>query len=104
MDSGSDPSDPNTEGSAVPPYEGRREAADPSETSGTTDDAGTGGASAPTDDEEQKSPDPEDTPGGATASPADEQPAEEAPESHTEDHDPEGPSHTPGTGRAEDQP
>ncbi|MEJ7635068.1 hypothetical protein [Aeromicrobium sp.] len=104
MTTSPDPDNPDTEGKTLPPYDGRREAADPSEVSGTTPDAGTGGASAPTDDPELKSPDPDETDGGATGSPADEQPAEETPDTDTGDSDPTGPAHTPGTGRAEDQP
>jgi len=98
-----DPDDPETEGATLPPYEGRKDAADPSDESGTTADAGTGGASAPTDAGEMKSPEPADTPGGATASPSDEQPAADMPETDTDD-DRVGPAHTPGTGRAEDKP
>src|SRR5581483_4173907 len=42
--------------------------------------ANVGGATGPVEDAEYKSPAPDSTPGGATASPADEQPASEAPE------------------------
>lgn len=98
-----DPNDPDTEGSAVPPYEGRKEEATSGE-GATTDDARTGGAVGPVDDPEPKAPDPEDTPGGATASPADEQPAADAPGEDSDDPGGTGPAHHGGTGRAEDQP
>lgn len=95
--------DVDTAGKAVPPYEGRRETADvdPPEDS-TKDDAKVGGATGPVADDQMKAPEPEDTPRGAVASPADEQPGSE---STTTDTDPDmtGPSHIPGTPRAEDQ-
>lgn len=102
----SDPGSPDgidTEGRTLPPYEGRRESADvdPQEES-TKDGAKTAGATGPVQDDEQKAPDPGDTPGGATTTPADEQPAEEMPETDLDD-DRVGPAHHPGTGRAEDQ-
>ena len=65
--------------------------------------ANVGGASGPVEDAEYKSPAPDSTPGGATASPADEQPASEAPETDLEP-DVTGPSHTSGTRRGEDKP
>lgn len=52
---------------AIPPYEGRQTEAKSG--SGTTGDANTGGATAPTTDSEYKSPAPGSTAGGATASP-----------------------------------
>jgi len=65
--------------------------------------ANVGGATGPVEDAEYKSPAPDSTPGGATASPADEQPASEAPETDRDDDAP-GPSHVPGTRRGEDTP
>ena len=59
---------------AIPPYEGRKTVADSGEP-GDEASARTGGATAPTTDPDYKSPAPEDTPGGATTSPAQEQPA-----------------------------
>jgi len=47
-------------------------------------------------------PDPDDTPGGSTGSPADEQPAGETTATGPDDEG-VGPAHTPGTPRAEDQ-
>jgi hypothetical protein len=101
----SDPQRPDgidTTGSAVPPYEGRRESA--------TDDhdavrqgAKVGGATGPATDDELSAPDPQDTARGATASPADEQPASQGPETDLDD-DRVGPAHHGGTPRAEDQP
>jgi hypothetical protein len=92
----------SADGSTVPPYEGRREAADMD--SGATayrDGVNVGGATGPVEDEEFSAPDPRDTPGGTTGSPADEQPASRAPETDLND-DRVGPAHEPGTPRAED--
>jgi hypothetical protein len=91
------------DGSTVPPYEGRREAADMD--SGATayrDGANVGGATGPVEDEKFTAADPGDTSGGATGSPADEQPASLAPETELDD-DRVGPSHEAGTPRAEDE-
>jgi hypothetical protein len=86
---------------AVPPYEGRQTVAKP-DTGGSGDDVRTGGAVKPQTDAGYKDPSPQETPGGATTSPADEQPASRMPETDRDD-DMVGPSHTSGTGRAEDQ-
>jgi hypothetical protein len=59
---------PQDTGAAIPPYEGRQTSA---KGVGATDDPSTGGASRPVEDPEYRSPKPKDTPGGATASPAD---------------------------------
>ncbi|ODQ87413.1 hypothetical protein BHQ18_23775 [Mycolicibacterium flavescens] len=84
---------------AVPPYEGRQTAAKPAG-GADEDDARTGGAVKPVTDADPKAPSPSETTGGATASPAEEQPAAQMPESDRDD-DRVGPSHTAGTGRAE---
>lgn len=97
--------DPDTEGKTVPPYDGRQESADidgPEE--GTNDRAETGGATGPVQGDEVVSPDSDDTEGGATASPADEQPGAEQPETDLDPDVTTGASHEPGTGRAEDKP
>ena len=89
-------------GSTVPPYEGRREDADidPQQESRESD-ARVGGATGPVADPSPKAPEPAETERGATASPADEQPAGQMAEG--EESDPGvGPSHTPGTQRGED--
>jgi hypothetical protein len=62
---------------AVPPYEGRQTAAKPEGDSGEGDEARTGGGVKPVSDTDYKAPSPDETPGGATASPAEEQPASE---------------------------
>lgn len=95
------PTDLETD-SALPPYEGRKtEASSEGET--YRDGVRTAGATAPVTDPDMKAPEPADTPRGAAASPADEQPAQDTPDG--EDSDPgTGPSHTPGTPRAENQP
>jgi hypothetical protein len=97
-----DGNDPDPAGRAVPPYEGRRETADvdPQEES-TEQGAKVGGATGPVEDDEPKAPNPDFTEGGAIASPADEQPADQMPES--EESDPGvGPAHVAGTSRGED--
>ena len=101
MTTSPDADNPDTEGKTVPPYEGRRESGDvdgPEEE--TKDGANTGGATGPVESAEDADPG-----SGGDASPADEQPAADAPET---DPDPEdgttGPTHEPGTGRAEDKP
>jgi len=97
-----DPDNPDTEGKTVPPYDDRKESADAGEGSG---DASTAGASAPESSDDQLSePDPDETEGGATASPADEQPAQEESDDPGEGTGETGPDHTGGTGRAEDMP
>jgi hypothetical protein len=86
---------------AIPPYEGRKTSADSGD---STRQAGadTGGAAAPTTDPDYKSPAPDETPGGATTSPASEQPASQMPETDRDD-DAVGATHATGTGRAEDK-
>jgi hypothetical protein len=85
----------------IPPYEGRQTEAKP-DTGGDDGGARTAGAVKPVEDTEFKGPSSADTAGGATTSPADEQPAAQMPESERDD-DRRGPSHTAGTGRAEDK-
>lgn len=86
----------------TPPYEGRKESADvaPVE-AGEQDGAGVGGARRPTEaDPGLRQDDPEQSPGGAVASPGDEQPAAE----HDGDAPGEastGPAHQPGVPRGE---
>jgi hypothetical protein len=93
----------DTEGKAVPPYEGRRESADAGdERKSVRDDARVGGATGPAEDGDPKAADPGQTPGGATGSPAEERPADTAPGTEPAD-DGVGPAHEPGVGRAEDQ-
>jgi hypothetical protein len=89
-------------GSTVPPYEGRREDADidPQEES-SKDEAKVGGATGPVADPSAKAPDPAETERGATASPADEQPADQMVETKASDPG-VGPAHYPGTTRGED--
>jgi hypothetical protein len=95
-------SDPDTTGRAVPPYEGRRETADVDPQDHTTKDgAKTAGATGPVQDDQPKAADPDATERGTVASPADEQPADQMPES--EQSDPGvGPAHVAGTPRGED--
>ncbi len=104
------PGDPNgpegvdTAGKVVPPYDGRRESADvDSKEQSIKGGAKTAGATGPVADDEMKAPDPANTEGGATAAPADEQPASQMPETDPDDEG-VGPAHTKGTQRAEDAP
>jgi len=98
-----DPGPTDLEGRTVPPYEGRRETADvDDEEAQRRDGANVGGATGPVESGERAAPEPEDTPRGAVASPADEQPAatsggEDPGEASV------GPAHQPGTTRGEDQ-
>ncbi len=89
---------------AVPPYEGRTESTADSPHKGGDSEIGgarVGGAVGPVEDDAMKAASPGETPGGTTASPADEQPASE--QDHTWDSDPGvGPSHWAGTQRGED--
>lgn len=85
---------PQDTGSAIPPYEGRQQSA-------VTE--GEGGATRPAADAEFKSASPSDTPGGATQSPADEQPASQMPETDRDD-DRVGPAHVAGTRPGESTP
>jgi hypothetical protein len=92
---------PQDTGSAIPPYEGRQTSG---KVSGQTGDPGTGGSTRPEEDSEYRSPKPADTPGGATASPADEQPASQGSETQTDDEGVEAPAQATGTRRGEDKP
>ena len=99
------PVDPEAGGTPVPPYEGRREAADvDDEESARREGAAVGGATGPAESGGRTSPDPETTRRGPVASPADEQPAADVDD---EDADPgeasTGPAHRPGTPRGEDR-
>ena len=85
----------------IPPYEGRQTSA---KDVGHAEDPGTGGASSPEKDSEYRSPKPQDTPGGATASPADEQPASQGSETESHDEGVEAPAQVGGTRRGEDKP
>jgi hypothetical protein len=88
---------------AVPPYEGRQTTAKADSGRGDEGGARTGGAVKPVSDAAYKAGSPHDTPGGATTSPAQEQPASQAPETDRDDDVADAPAHTPGTGRAEDK-
>lgn len=78
---GMNKNDPHSAGRALPPYEGRREAADVcGEEPLRKDGANIGGAIGLVESDEMKSPPEEDTPQGAGPSPSDEQPASGMPE------------------------
>ena len=97
------PDDPDTEGKAVPPYDGRQKSGEvggPEETS--QDGAHTGGAGRPAESDTDEVDDPTQTERGQHASPADEQPAEGGSKA-SEPGGTSGASHEPGSGRAEDK-
>jgi hypothetical protein len=97
------PNDDPGSGRAVPPYDGRREAADvDGEEELRKDGANVGGATGPVESDEMKSTPKQDTPRGAEASPSDEQPAADMPETDL-DKDMVGPDHYEGTGRGENK-
>ncbi len=87
---------PQATAPAVPPYEGRQTEAKPAGESGAE------GGVKPVESSSYKSPAPGSTPGGVTASPGDEQPAAQQPETDLDD-DHLGPDHTSGTSRGENQ-
>jgi hypothetical protein len=101
-----DPNEPDgidTSGSTVPPYQGRRDSAGGDDPGGAyRDGARVGGATGPVTGDAGPVEDPAATPGGATGSPADEQPAEDVTATDRDD-DRVGPAHQPGTPRAEDR-
>ena len=67
--------DPDTEGRAVPPYEGRTTSGDVDRPEGSTKaGAGTAGATGPVEDTAPKAPDPADTERGEHASPGEDEP------------------------------
>jgi hypothetical protein len=97
-----EPGPTDFEDKATPPYEGRRETADvDDEKKLRRDGANVGGATGPVESDERKAPEPGVTPRGATASPADERPAEDTP-SRAEGEASVGPAHHAGTTRGED--
>jgi hypothetical protein len=88
--------------SPLPPYEGRKTTAEDDQAGGTQrEGARVGGATGPVTDDSPKAPDPSDTPGGRVASPADEQPAADMPETETSAPGDDTPAHVPGTPRGE---
>lgn len=89
-------------GGTAAPYEGRKSSASDDPGTVDRDGANVGGATAPTADPTMKAPDPADTPGGRTASPGDEQPAGETPDTRPTEDPGVGPAHTPGTPSGED--
>ena len=87
----------------VPPYEGRRESADiDSAEEGDKGGANVGGATGPVQSSQPKAPEPGQTPRGATASPADEQPAAQSEGDAPAEDEGVGPAHIAGVPRGED--
>jgi hypothetical protein len=90
-------------GGLVPPYEGRQESARPVQDRPTEHEgARFGGNTGPVTDDRMKAPDPAQTPGGRTASPADEQPASESGGDAPDEGSSDTGSHVSGTPRGED--
>jgi hypothetical protein len=97
------PDDADTEGRAVPPYEGRRKSADVAGKEKTSKEgARTAGATGPVEDEDMKAKEPGRTKGGATESPDDEKPADRT-RRPRDNGSGTGPAHHRGTPRGEDQ-
>jgi hypothetical protein len=97
-----EPGPTDFEDKAVPPYEGRRETADvDGEEKLRRDGANVGGATGPVESDERKAPEPEETPRGAVASPADETPAENTPSGDPGEAS-TGPAHYAGTTSGQD--
>lgn len=90
-------------GGLVPPYEGRKDTAEPQQEGGTyRDGARVGGATGPVDDDEFEAASPSDTPGGGrTVSPSDEQPAAEMPDGRSAEQGDDSTAHTPGVPKGE---
>ena len=89
-------------GGVVPPYEGRKETAEPDQEGGSMrDGVRVGGATGPVDDDEFKAPSPGDSAEERTASPADEQPAAEMPDGSSTEQGVDAPAHEPGTPKGE---
>jgi hypothetical protein len=89
-------------GGVTPPYDDRAQHADvDGEDSSVRDGVRVGGATGPSLDDESEAPDPADTPGGRTASPADEQPAQDHPGGRPADDSVDAPAHVPGVPKGE---
>ncbi len=89
-------------GGVVPPYDGRKEGAEPDQEGGTyRDGARVGGATGPVADDQPKADDPAATPGGRTASPGDEQPAADMPDGTSAEQGTDLGSHVPGVPKGE---
>jgi hypothetical protein len=87
----------------IPPYDDRQKSAPvDSEQDTHKDGANVGGATGPVENPDMKSTAKQDTPRGAEASPADEQPAAGMPETDLDD-DQVGPDHYSGTGSGENK-
>ncbi len=89
-------------GGLVPPYDGRKQSAEPNQEGGTyRDGARVGGATGPVDDDQFKAPSPSDTPGGRTGSPGDEQPAAQMPDGESAEAGDDRTAHVSGTPKGE---
>lgn len=89
-------------GSPVPPYEGRKETAEPHQEGGSyRDGARVGGATGPVDDDGPEVVDPAQTPGGRTTTPGDEQPAAQMPDGESQEQGVDLTAHVPGVPKGE---
>ncbi len=90
-------------GGVVPPYDDRKQSAEPDQAGGTSrGGARVGGATGPVDDDKPKAADPSDTPGSRTASPGSDEPAEQMPDGESAEQGDDRTSHVPGTPKGED--
>lgn len=98
------PADRTAAEPVVPPYEGRKESANASafRAAENSEEPNKGGAGQPVVDPEFEASAADETPGGRTASPADEQPATNTSESGSSDSGVD-PAHQTGVGRGEDK-
>lgn len=88
-------------GGVVPPYDDRKEKAEPDQEGGSMrDGVRVGGATGPVDDDEFKAESPGDTAEERTTSPADEQPAADMPDGDS-DEGVDSTSHIGGTPKGE---
>lgn len=89
-------------GGVVPPYDGRKDKAEPDQEGGShRDGVRVGGATGPVEDDRAKAPDPSDTPGGRTTTPADEQPAAQMPDGPSAEDGVDISAHIPGVPKGE---
>jgi hypothetical protein len=90
-------------GGVVPPYEGRKESADPVQEGGSyRQGVRVGGAGGQKSGDQSTPVDPATTPGGRTASPADEEPASQMPGGSSAEQGTDTGSHMAGVPRGED--
>lgn len=89
-------------GGVLPPYEGRKQSAEPDQEGGSMrGGVRVGGATGPVDDDEYKAPSPGDSAQERTTSPADEQPAADMPDGPSAEDGADAPAHISGVPKGE---